>query len=82
MSSSVLYEWRTQWQRDPTWRPWVKEIHGKHHHVFTDEEEAELVIEIIDRYILPGRQFIGATFRELVLAAYASTGRDPGTFKC
>jgi hypothetical protein len=81
-SSSVLCEWRTQWQRDPTWPPWAKEIHGKHQHVFTDEEEAELVIEILDSYILPGRPFIDATFRELVLAAYASTGGDPGSFKC
>jgi hypothetical protein len=48
--------------------------------VFTDEE-AELAIEILDSYILPGRQFISTTFRELALAAYASTGRDPGGSK-
>jgi hypothetical protein len=72
-----------QWQRNPTWRPWAKEIHGKHHRVFTDEEEeAELAIEIPESHILPGRQFIGVTFCELALAAYALTGRDPGAFKC
>jgi hypothetical protein len=47
MSSSVLYEWRTQWQRDHTWRPWAKEIHAKHHRVFTNEEETESAIEIL-----------------------------------
>jgi hypothetical protein len=50
--------------------------------MFTNDEEAELAIEIFDSYILAGRQFIGATFRELALAAYTSAGRDPGAFKC
>jgi hypothetical protein len=50
--------------------------------VSTDEEEAEPAAEILDTYILPGRQFIGATFRELALAACASTGHDPEALKC
>jgi hypothetical protein len=79
---SVLYEWRAHWEQDPAWRPWDKEANGKHHRAFTDEEEALLAAEIVDNYILPGKQFIGATFRELALAAYASTGRDSEGFKC
>jgi hypothetical protein len=63
------------------WQPWDKEIHGKHHRVFSDAEEAGLADVIVNEFIVPGKQFIGATFRELALAAYTSTERDPSAFK-
>jgi transposase len=50
--------------------------------VFTDDEEAEMAAEILRTYIIPGKIFIGATFRAFAMAAYAASGRDPGPFKC
>jgi hypothetical protein len=70
------------WSQDPTWRPWDKENHGEHHCVVTDAEEVDLDDLIVNGFILPGKQFIGAAFRELALAAYMLTGRDPSAFKC
>jgi hypothetical protein len=52
---SILYEWKAHWQQDPTCRPWEKEVRGKHHHPFSDEEGLELAAMIVDQYIIPGR---------------------------
>jgi hypothetical protein len=82
IASSILHKSKAHGQQDPTWRPWEKEVHGKHHRAFSDEEELEPAEMIVGQCIIPGRQFIGATFQELALAAYASTGRDPDVFKC
>jgi hypothetical protein len=78
----VLSDWRAQWTEDPAWRPWNKEANGKHHQAFTDDEAVGLEATIIDNYVIPWKQFIGATFRTLAITAYEVTGRDPRTFKC
>jgi hypothetical protein len=39
--SSIFYEWKGYWQQDPMWHPCEKEVHGKHHRTFSDEEELE-----------------------------------------
>jgi hypothetical protein len=36
----------------------IKIIHGKHHRVFSDAEEAELADLIVNEFIVPGKQFI------------------------
>jgi hypothetical protein len=82
ISKSSVHDWLAHWRRDSDWRPWNTEAHGRHHRVFSDEEEAEIVEEIVRNYIVPGRQFISATFRELVSQKLRSLGRDPATFQC
>jgi hypothetical protein len=79
---SVLYGWKTRWTQNSQWRPWNMSVHGVHHRAFTDEEESRIVNDIINDYIVPGKQFVLSTFRELVLARYGETGRDPDKFKC
>jgi hypothetical protein len=78
----VLSEWKAHWSQDPTWRPWDKNIHGKHHRVFSDAEEAEVADLIVNEFTALKKEFIGATFQELTLAAYMSMGRDSSAFKC
>jgi hypothetical protein len=78
----VLYEWKAHRSQDSTWPPWDKDIRERHHRVFSDAEEAALPDLIVNEFIVPGKQFIGATFRKLALADDMSSGRDPSAFKC
>jgi hypothetical protein len=78
----VLHEWRHHWEADPAWRPWNGQVHGAHHRIFTDADEAELAQVIVTEYIGKGRQFIGPTFRRLPDEVYAQTGRDDSSFQC
>jgi hypothetical protein len=57
-------------------------VHGAHHRIFTDAEEARLVEVIITEYIAKGRKFIASTFQALAQDAYAQTERDPEGFQC
>jgi hypothetical protein len=58
------------------------EMQGLPSRAFTDEQEEEIVQEVIRYHIALGRQFVGATFRELALRKLQSLGKYPPSFQC
>jgi hypothetical protein len=80
-----LYDWRTQWSRDPTWRPYIHTFRGRHHRIFSDEEERHITEYIVQNYLLPGYLFTDATFRQIAIEAYLEKSKDnenPTKFDC
>jgi hypothetical protein len=82
LAHSVLGGWKRWWTKDHQWRPWEMSAHGVHTRVCTDEEESRIAEEIINDYIVPGKQSVLGTFREVTLARYRESNRDPKKFKC
>jgi hypothetical protein len=78
---SVLYDWKTQWEKNSSWRPWNVEVHGMANRIFSDEQEQQLVDIILSEYIGPGKQFTASTFREVSQEFYASLGGNPDEFR-
>jgi hypothetical protein len=82
MGKSIVHEWLKYWRENSDWRTWNTDAHGLHNHVFIDEQEEELVEEIIQDFIAPGRQFVNARFREITSRKFQSLGHDPAAFQC
>jgi hypothetical protein len=78
----VLYKWKANWTHDAGWRLGNSSGHGIHHRIFTDDEEQIFADEMLNASIVQGRQFGTSIFRELALARYARTCRDPAGFQC
>jgi hypothetical protein len=73
---STLYRWLGAWRADPLWRPWRSEAHSEHTRIFTDAEEKALGEFIIANYLIPGRLFTDAEFREIALQAFLTKHRE------
>jgi hypothetical protein len=58
------------------------EVHGYHHRIFSDAQEAEIASEILESYVIPAKFFINPTFRELAMKNFQEVEGDPTQFRC
>jgi hypothetical protein len=66
--TSTIHKWKETWQGNRDWRPWhMKESHGRHHRLFTDEQEAEIAEIICSRYVDKGLLFTRTTLKAMAL---------------
>jgi hypothetical protein len=80
-----LYAWKQSWNQDPTWPPWHFEVHGAHHHIFSDEEERAISDHLSENYLLHGRLFTNAMFVQIATTAWLEKYRQtelPFEFQC
>jgi hypothetical protein len=85
ISFQQLDTWKSKCTEDPNWRPYIYELHGLHHRVFTKDEEQVLADYIILNYVLPGYLFTDATFRQIAIQAYLEKHQQdetPREFEC
>lgn len=73
VSSSTLYDWKTQYDKDHQWRPYrTKRSQSKR--LFTDEEERDLADHIAEAYIARGIYFTDEDFQRLATDAWLEKG--------
>ena len=72
ISKRTVSNWFKQYQIDPNWRPYITENRLLAHHIFTDEEESNMVEFIKENFIKPGNLFTDAQFRELAMSTFFS----------
>lgn len=73
VSSSTLYDWKAQYDKDHQWRPYrTKRSQSKR--IFTDEEELALADHIAEAYIARGIYFTDEDFQRLAAEAWRKKG--------
>ena len=72
---STIYSWRQRWMGDRSWRP-TNSAHGKHHRVFTDEEEQGISEYIFKNFIMANRAFTNQDFKDLCMSAFLEKHKD------
>jgi hypothetical protein len=73
---STLDRWYKAWRADHDWRPWRLQAHAEHECIFTNEEEQAIREFIVANYLIPGRLFTNAEFREVAMDAFLTKFRD------
>ena len=82
---STLSRWRHRSETEPDWRPYNFDARGRHHRVFTDEEEDAIKSHIVDNNINTGIGFRGVDFVSIAMQAFLEKHSDTETikdFKC
>ena len=73
---STVYGWYDQWMENEEWRPYNGEVHGRHHRIFSDVEEAAVADFIRVNYIQQEYAFHDEDFVHLIMQAFLEKYRD------
>ena len=78
---STLARWRQKHAEDSEWRPYNTSVHGLHHRIFSDAQEAAIKDFVFDNYIKPGIIFRNRDFPKIAMQAFLENFGDDDELK-
>lgn len=78
---STLARWRQKHAEDSEWRPYNTSVHGLHHRIFSDAQEAAIKEFVFDNYIKPGIIFRNRDFPKIAMQAFLENFGDDDELK-
>jgi hypothetical protein len=70
LTKSVRYSWRKNWLQNHSWRPWNYSVHGRHHWIFSDNEETGIKEFVVRNDLIPGHFFCEQICRDIAIQAF------------